>query len=257
MNMAVSIKNQIRDFAPLFLRRSIRRLKADIRDRRNRRLTAKEVFTRIYREKMWGNGAGTFYSGPGSDAEAAQPYADFVTSFIAKHNIRSVVDLGCGDFRVGRMIASCGVDYTGVDVVEALIEENNRCHANETINFQCLDIAHDPLPNAELCLIREVFQHISNAQISATLSKLRQYDYVLFTDIQPEVTSDYKINKDKPHGASSRILQTSFLRLEAPPFNVGNIALVFETAPPYFKSYAPYGSSFKLRTFLIRPAANP
>lgn len=228
-------------------------MKAVLSNWKNRRLSAQEVFTRVYAEKMWGDGPENFYSGPGSNDEAARPYADFVTGFIAAHAIRSVVDLGCGDFRVGRMIARSGVTMTGVDVVQPLIDENNRRFANDAIRFLCLDIVNDPLPDGDLCLIREVFQHISNAQISAVLKKLHQYRYVLFTDVQPEDTSRFRPNRDKVHGASSRLIHQSQLRLDEPPFNVKNVRLAFETVPEYFASYSPFGSRFKLRTFLLEP----
>ena len=243
----------LKDLAPLFVRRLSRRTKAAIRAWPNRRLSAKEVFTRVYAANMWGTGKDDFYSGPGSNAEAAKPYAEFVTGLIAKHNIRSVVDLGCGDYRVGRLITSCGVTYTGVDVVQPLVDENNRRYGNDHVSFQCLDIASDELPDGELCLIREVFQHLSNAQISAALAKLSKYDYVLITDVQPENIDNYKINKDKVHGASSRPVHRSVLRLDAPPFNVKGVQLVFEMHLPYGVTDAVDGSGFKLRTFLLRP----
>jgi len=250
------LRERLKDLAPPVARRLSRRLKAVIGDWRNRRLTPRQVFTQVYADKMWGGGQEDFYSGPGSNTEAAQPYADFVIDFIARNNVRSVLDLGCGDFRVGRIIASCGVTYTGVDVVEPLIAENTRRFGNEAIRFRCLDIAADDLPDGDLCLIREVFQHVSNAQIGAVLAKLRKYNHVLLTDVQPEDLAGYAINRDKVHGASSRLVHKSCLRLDQPPFNVAGVELIFETAPPYFASYAPFGSSFKLRTFLWQPAGN-
>jgi SAM-dependent methyltransferase len=243
---------ELKDLAPPFVRRLSRHMKAVIRNLQNRGLSAQEVFTRVYATKMWGTGSEAFYSGPGSNADAAKPYADFVTSWIKAHDIRSVVDLGCGDFRVGRMITSCGISYTGVDVVAPLIDDNNRRFGNDQVHFQCLDITSDNLPAGDLCLIREVFQHISNAQIVAVLARMEKYQYVLFTDVQPEDVSNYRINKDKVHGASSRLVHGSCLRLDAPPFGVKGMRLVFETNLPYFDSYAPYGGSFKLRTFLWR-----
>ena len=247
------LTDRLKDLAPPAVRWLSRRIKATFRNWRNRRLTAREVFTRVYAENMWGIGNEGFYSGPGSNAEAAKPYADFVAGFIADHKIRSIVDLGCGDFRVGRMVASGGVSYTGVDVVQPLIDENNRRFGGETVRFQCVDIATDDLPDGELCLIREVFQHVSNAQISATLAKLGKYNYVLFTDVQPKNIDGYRINSDKVHGDSSRLVHKSCLHLDRPPFNVKDVRLVFEIAPPYFASYAPFGSKFQLRTFLWKP----
>jgi len=249
------LADRLKDLAPPVTRRLSRQVKAVLRNWRNRRLTAQEVFTRVYAEKMWGAGQADFYSGPGSNTEAGQPYADFVTGFIADNAIRSVVDLGCGDFRVGGLVASFGVSYTGVDVVQPLIDDNNRRFGSDTVRFQCCDIATDNLPDGDLCLIREVFQHISNAQIGAALARLKHYKYVLFTDVQPEDPSGYRINRDKVHGDSSRLVHKSFLRLDQPPFNLKDVRLVFETAPPYFASYAPFGSSFKLRTFVWTPAA--
>ena len=251
----MSLTNRLKDIAPPAARRLSRRIKAIVRNWRNRRMTAGEVFTQVYAENMWGKGTDGFYSGPGSNAEAARPYADFVAGFIAENNIRSVVDLGCGDFRVGQLIASGGVRYTGVDVVQPLVEENNRRFGSQSICFQCLDIATDELPDGDLCLIREVFQHLSNTQIKAALANLGKFKYVLFTDVQPDDLRRYKINKDKVHGDTARLILSSYLRMEAPPFNVKDVRMVFETVPPYFASYAPYGSSFKLRTFLWEPAA--
>ena len=247
---AASLTERLKNMAPHGARRLSRRMKAVLRTWRNRRLTAQEVFTRIYAERMWGSGLGDFYSGPGSNADAAAPYADFVSGFIADHDIRTVVDLGCGDFRVGLMIASSSVEYTGVDVVQPLIDDDNRRFGSDTIRFQCLDITTDTLPEGDLCLIREVFQHISNAQISAVLANAKKYKYVLITDMHPEEFAGYAVNRDMVHGDCSRIVHTSYLLLEQPPFDLQGVRLVFETSPEFLASYAPFGSGFKLRTFL-------
>lgn len=247
----MTVGDQLKDLAPQSLRRLSRRVKAFVRGRRNRRLSAQEVFTKVYAEGLWGGEPGTFFSGPGSNDEAGKPYADFVTSFIAEHNVRHVVDLGCGDFRVGRLIAKPGLLYTGVDVVKPLIEENQRRHGSQTVCFVQADIANDALPDGDLCLIREVFQHLSNAQVSVILAKLTRYRYALITEVHPDDLSHYTINRDKAHGATSRLAHFSVLHLDAPPFNVSRARLVFEIAAPYFPSYAVYGRSFTLRTFLI------
>jgi SAM-dependent methyltransferase len=248
------LSERIKDLAPLSLRRLSRRLKAEIKAAGNRRLSAREAFTEVYTKGMWGGEPGTFFSGPGSNEAAANPYADFVIRFMTERNIGSVVDLGCGDFRVGRLIVASGVSYTGVDVVEPLIAENRQRYGGPSVRFQCADITSDALPDGELCLIREVFQHLSNAQVSAVLARLMKYTYVLITEVQPEEMKHYQINRDKPHGATSRIGHFSVLRLDQPPFNVDNVQTVFEIDPSYLASYKVYGGSFKLRTFLISRA---
>lgn len=249
-----SFGDRMKNLIPQSLRRLSRRLKADIRVSGNQRLSSQQVFSKVYTEGMWGGDPGTFFSGPGSNEEAAKPYAEFVIRFMAGRNVNSVVDLGCGDFRVGRLIAASGVNYIGVDVVEGLIAENTRRYASPTVRFQCADITSEALPAGELCLIREVFQHLSNAQVNATLARLSNYKYVLITEVHPEDFQHYKINRDKPHGATSRLAHFSVLCLDQPPFGVADARLVFEIDPPYFSSYAVYGRSFKLRTFLISRA---
>jgi hypothetical protein len=247
----LGLSERIKDLAPKSLRRLSRRIRADIKAAPNRRLSPQDVFTKVYAEGMWGGQPGVFFSGPGSNEEAARPYAEFVTRFMTRHNLSSVVDLGCGDFRVGSLIAASGVSYTGVDVVGPLIAENMRRYGSPTVRFQRTDITADQLPDGDVCLIREVFQHLSNAQVSATLAKLSKYKFALITEVHPDDFQHYQINRDKPHGASSRLAHFSVLCLEKPPFSVSHMESVFETSPPYFSSYAVYGQSFKLKTFLI------
>jgi len=49
----------------------------------------------------------------------------WISSFVAERRITSIVDLGCGDFRVSRRLcAVTGAHYTGLDVVPDLIAYN-------------------------------------------------------------------------------------------------------------------------------------
>jgi SAM-dependent methyltransferase len=246
----MNVSERIKDLAPKSLRRLSRRIRADLKAAPNRHFSAQDVFTKVYAEGMWGGTPGVFFSGPGSNEEAARPYAEFVTQFMKDRNVNSVVDLGCGDFRVASLIAASGVSYTGVDVVELLIADNMRRYGSPSVRFQCTDITAGPLPDGDLCLVREVFQHLSNAQVSATLAKLSKYKYALITEVHPDDFQHYQINRDKPHGASSRLAHFSVLCLDKPPFNLTDAQLVLETSPPYFSAYAIYGQSFKLKTFL-------
>jgi SAM-dependent methyltransferase len=224
-----------------------------LNERGNYARTPGEVFTEIYAGQLWGTDEeGVFFSGPGSTPEAAAPYAAFVRGFMAEHGLGRVVDLGCGDFRVGRLIAPACARYIGVDVVRPLIEENTRRHGSATVTFQCLDITADTLPNGELCLIREVFQHLSNADVLAVLRRVRKYPFVLVTDVQPKDHAGYRVNRDKARGAGSRLLYRSLLRLDQPPFNVTGVRAVFATGLPRSADDPVLGTNFYFRTFLIR-----
>jgi SAM-dependent methyltransferase len=66
---------------------------------------------------VWGAG-----SGPGSASHETIAYRAFLQGFLQWNRVRSVVDLGCGDWQFSRFIDWSGVDYTGVDVVAPVIE---------------------------------------------------------------------------------------------------------------------------------------
>jgi len=178
-----------------------------------RSLNVSEAFERIYSNKEWGDGSGSGSSGP-----AAEKYVDDVTAFIKAHGIRSVVDLGCGDFQVGQQVWLRGnVSYVGVDIVQSLIECHSKRHGKSGISFVCANILTDPLPDADLCLVRQVFQHLSNAQIEIALRNLSKYPLVLVSEHVPKKAG--VINRDKPHGPDVRVYWGSGVYLEHPPFS--------------------------------------
>jgi SAM-dependent methyltransferase len=122
--------------------------------------------------ELWGGiGGNEFFSGQGSLDKFAAPYVEWLTGFIAECGIKTIVDLGCGDFRIGQQICSAiSVKYVGVDIVLDLIAFNQSRYGNATVSFKCVDIIEDELPDGDLCLIRQVLQHLSNAQISRVLT---------------------------------------------------------------------------------------
>src|SRR5258708_3166902 len=80
------------------------------------------VFNRYYRSDAWIGGG----SGSGSTPSVTAPYRDFLTSFLRENNIRSVVDLGCGDWQFSRLIDWSGIDYLGVDVSGVVLENTSK-----------------------------------------------------------------------------------------------------------------------------------
>src|ERR1700694_1697197 len=86
-------------------------------------LSAANTFRKIYQTKAWGDNGKPFCSGLGSHGLIYEQYCALAIDFIRKHQVKSVVDLGCGDFAVGKQIVEAtGVRYTGIDIVPELIE---------------------------------------------------------------------------------------------------------------------------------------
>jgi SAM-dependent methyltransferase len=183
-----------------------------------RSLTLAETFQQIYRTKAWGNDSQAFFSGAGSRGTASDQYCEAVADFIGEHKIKSVVDLGCGDYSVGRrIVAATGVTYMGIDVVPELIEHHRNSIKDPGVSFQCADISNDPLPAADLCLIRQVLQHLSNAEIARVLANAGHFPLVLVSEDVP--VHPKSLNRDKPHGPDVRAFYGSGVYLDHPPFS--------------------------------------
>ena len=99
------------------------------------------------------------------------------------------------------------------------------------MNFVHLDAIKDVLPDGELCLVRQVLQHLSNDQISIILEKLTKFKFVLISEHHPAEL--YQYNIDKPAGAAIRAYKGSGVYLEKPPFEK-SASVLFETpvSPP-------------------------
>lgn len=212
---------------------------ASILERRNRKLTAEnqrkfaaksvaETFNEIYEKNAWGGKSGEFYSGDGSGEEYAAVYAETIRKFIRENKIERVVDLGCGDFRVASKFVSGAFHYTGCDVVFSLVKHLNETHKNETTEFRCVNIVEDELPDGDLCLIRQVLQHLSNAEIAQVLENARKYKFLIVTEHYPNPQTEYTPNLDIPHGPSVRVQFDSAVVLDKPPFDLKNVELLLD-----------------------------
>ena len=190
-------------------------------ERRFRNASNAEIFSTVYERAHWGmdNGAG-FDSGDGSrDPAVVTPYVDAVRAFLTSLPDKAdVVDLGCGDFNVGRQVRPFAANYVACDVVPALIERNRTLPDANNVDFRCVDIARDPLPEGDVVTIRQVLQHLSNADVKNVIGKLAQYQYAIVTDHQPAGT--FTPNADIPSGPHIRVGIGSALDLAKEPFNL-------------------------------------
>ncbi|MEE6259042.1 class I SAM-dependent methyltransferase [Plantactinospora sonchi] len=179
-----------------------------------------EVFSDIYASRRWGAGE-SFDSGWGSRGDAAAGYVRYVRELIGQCGGRSVVDIGCGDFRVAAQFVDLLDHYEGIDVVQDLIDHNRSRHGGERIRFSVRDAASDPLPDADVCLIRQVLQHLSNAQVAAILEQCRRYPLVVVTEHWPAPDAIRTPNLDKPHGPDTRLDRGSWVDITQAPFHCG------------------------------------
>jgi SAM-dependent methyltransferase len=142
--------------------------------------------------------------------------------FIKQNRITYITDIGCGDFNIASKILTRNhnVTYSGVDVVEQLIEHHNKNNANEKIKFYCIDTLKEPVPPADLLLVRQVLQHLSNADIQSLINNcFNQFKYILVTEHQVKSELLVKKNIDKETGPNIRAAFGSGVYLNSYPFN--------------------------------------
>jgi hypothetical protein len=180
----------------------------------------RKVMNQIYDLHLWGGKDFDFYSGEGSHcAEIVQPYLDAVIAFLSSHdNSLTICDLGCGDFNIGKHLVAYTKRYFGVDIVESLIERNKTMFDADNLEFQCLDIVEDKLPEADCIILRQVLQHLSNAEIQKIVKKLSTSKFVILTEHIPD--GNFTPNKDIISGQGIRLKQKSGIDLLEAPFNL-------------------------------------
>jgi SAM-dependent methyltransferase len=174
----------------------------------------KAVFESIYQKHLWGvNAQGVGHSGPGSTMASTKIYRVFLQDFLADHDIRSVIDAGCGDWEFSQAIDWSGIDYFGCDIVEPIISENKKRYGAQNIHFFTCDIVTTELPTADLLIVKDVLQHLSYRDINQFLKQLPKYKHVLIiNDVDPAslsvVNRDIKAGEHRP------------LDLTRPPFSM-------------------------------------
>jgi len=126
-----------------------------------------KVFTDVYEKKWWGNNKHNEYegsSGNGSDIDYNQTsYVPFLKKFITENNIKTVVDLGCGDFKCGKLIYDdLDVTYTGYDAYKKLINHHSTQYSTK-YSFLHLDFClfKEEIQSGDVCILKDVLQHWS------------------------------------------------------------------------------------------------
>lgn len=190
-----------------------------------RGLTTQEVFTKIYKEKRWGESGdpeAEYYSGSGShDPIIVQNYVDAVGAFLRSFEKKpDVVDIGCGDFFIGSQVrAFCG-NYVACDIVEPLIAFNKEKYEFLDADFRVLDLTRDSLPRGDVLFLRQILRHLSNKQIQRALPEISsKFKYLIVTEHLP-ASDSFNHNRDIPTGPRFRPVIDSGVVLTSPPFDL-------------------------------------
>lgn len=165
-------------------------------------------FRRIHRMNLW---RGTdSRSGPGSTLAETAVVRRELPRILRTVNAQSILDIPCGDFFWMKEVRLDVASYIGADLVEALVEENNRLYGSDRRTFLRLDVRLDRLPKVNLVLCRDCLDHLSFQDIHASLENISRSGatYLLATTYPGRENKDIRSGDWRP------------LNLEGPPFSL-------------------------------------
>jgi hypothetical protein len=121
-------------------------------------MSYKNIFTEIY--ENYGFGSLESRSGTGSTLEETKLLRDKIKFVINEKNIKSVVDIPCGDFNWMKEIVYNFESYIGGDIVDNAVISNNEKYGNSKIKFINFDLINDKIPSSDLLIVRDVIGHL-------------------------------------------------------------------------------------------------
>lgn len=149
------------------------------------------IFTQIYKNRTWSIFPWVPLSGTGSSIKNTVKYCGLLKQVLKEKQIKSVIDLGCGDWTFSKKIDWTGIQYLGIDIASHIIKENQGLYGKDNVRFLCKNLIDYKgiLPYADLWIIKDVFQHWSNKDISDFLTLMFEcqcFKYILLTNTNTE-----------------------------------------------------------------------
>lgn len=145
----------------------------------NRR-SASKVFGKIYSNNNWDGTESV--SGPGSTLASTENIRHALPRLINDYNIKSILDIPCGDaYWIGKCLPK-DINYTGGDIVSDLIEKNV-IEKGEMGEFLVCNLVSDHLHKADLIFVRDCFIHLPNNMIEEAINNIKTSEakYLLTT----------------------------------------------------------------------------
>ena len=184
----------------------------------------KEIFSSIAKGNLW---SGTdSVSGTGSDLRNTIHLRRIMPLMLRALDVKILTDAPCGDFVWMSKIDISGLveKYYGFDIVDDLIDKNNKKHSNEsTITFGVANICEDILPESDLIFCRDCLGHLSDESVVKALNNFR-------ASKSKWVAITHFIGM----GANHPIIDGSWrpVNAEVYPFNLGSPTFIFMEHSP-------------------------
>jgi len=137
-------------------------------------------------------------SGPGSYIENTKEASDFIFEIVKKYKIKSLLDLGCGDWnwfdllieRIRKEDGFSDFKYIGWDAHPDLVNGLNTEFGDDNTSFHLSDIVTAEYPQVDLILCRDVLFHMKPKVINLVLDKIKQSRTKYFLSTTFDITKN-------------------------------------------------------------------
>lgn len=218
----MKIKNLIKKFIPNLALNKYRILKYKNKYKSIDKLSLKDKFSYIYQNQLWNQNkiSQKFFSGSGTyNKKILNIYYKIIKEFSSKKKF-TVADLGCGDFYIGKKLYPIVNKYYAIDIVKNLINFNKKKFRSKKIIFLNLDLTNDILPSADIAILRQVLQHLSNYNINKIINNIKdKYKFLMITEHYPS-KKKFNANINTFDGPGTRMILKSGVVLHKSPFNL-------------------------------------
>jgi hypothetical protein len=126
-------------------------------------------FDQVFRQNLFHGKSSK--SGNGSSIDQTQEIAEAIPRFAAQLEIRSMLDIPCGDLVWMSKVNLGEVKYIGGDVAPSLILHLKSKYTGR--DFQALNIVQDALPKVDLIFCRDLFVHLTNKDINSAVKNIK------------------------------------------------------------------------------------
>jgi glycosyltransferase involved in cell wall biosynthesis len=153
-------------------------------------------FSEIYEKNTFGGRASR--SGEGSDLFHTKVIRKELPEILKNFSIQTFLDAPCGDFYWMKETNLNGIQYIGVDIVEAMIEKHKKQFCSPFHTFLCLNLATDILPNAELIFSRDCLVHLTFKEALQIIANFKKSGakYLLTTTFVNRTINNDLVGKD-------------------------------------------------------------
>jgi len=150
-----------------------------------------DKFRTIYQENVWGNR--NSLSGDGSDLSATEVVRWELPQLLGELEVKTFLDVPCGDFFWMKEVDLTGIEYIGGDIVPEIIAKVQTDYSRPGCTFSLLNLVTDPLPKVDLIMCRDCLFHFSFADALAAIRNIKKSGstYLLTTTFpQREINID-------------------------------------------------------------------